>query len=56
MVMMVMVVMAVKVVIRPFHKNPFVLESQDAQSGFLVHGSIEANVRKCDFSNYVSFL
>ena len=36
------------------HKNN-ILQIQDAQSGLLVHGSIETDVRKCGFSNYVSF-
>ena len=40
--------------IRLFQETPF-LEIQDAQSGFLVHGSIETDVRKCVFLKYVSF-
>ena len=41
-------------VTRPFHKNQ-ILEIHIAQSGFLVFGSIETNVRKCVFPKYVSF-
>ena len=54
MVAMVMVVMVIMVVIRLFHKTQ-TLEIHIAQSGFLVLGSIETNVRKCVFSKYVSF-
>ena len=50
----VMVVMVIMVVIRLFHKTQ-TLEIHIAQSGFLVLGSIETNVRKCVFSKYVSF-
>ena len=54
MVMVVMVIMVIMVVIRLFHKTQ-ILEIHIAQSGFLVLGSIETNVRKCVFPKYVSF-
>ena len=39
---------------RPFHKNQ-ILEIHIAQTGFLVLGPIETNVRKCVFPKYASF-